>query len=464
MNRCIGITKKGDRCKNMINVGKLCHLHKKQPISPIKVKIPTPISPIKVKIPTPISPIKVKIPTPIKPIKVKIPTLVKGKKGTKSVAQARVKTSTVVDKDLIYDPYYGKNVSQKDNCGLSRKSLERVPSTNLNKDFVSMFCDVLPLKNIVNVVGPIMYFELKYKTYNIGLFGEQHHIQSPPNLSQENTLNFSSFILSIITQNASTEYDFFLETRFRLPGHVYPGPYSRNTILNLLDTDFKGCFDIVKKCPYKNLRAHYTDYRSVSDLLTSDLYSIYNYIVYLPDNLPLKNGSFPSTLQMLIANPLKKYDEVVAYVDNLIHTDKKILKQLDSIPVDIKKSILEFYNLIIKTRTRNAFQTFIKKSKLDDISFFNPTFNDATILMEFITYYMMVYAALMDVYTLARMFKVYDPTKPKNIIVYAGDGHINVYLPFLFAFLKDSKIVIRKVGPNYITFSEDDKKKSFLFT
>ena len=331
-----------------------------------------------------------------------------------------------------------------------------------------MFCDVLPLKNIVNVIGPVSYAEFRYKNYNIGIFGEYHHIKSPPKLPQENTLNFSSFILSIVSQNEAKEYDFFLETDFRGPGYIHTEIYSHNTMFNLLDTDFKGCFDIVKKCPYKNLRAHYADYRSVSDLLRSDLYtSIYTYIVFLASELPLKNDSLPYNLQMLITSPLEKYDETVAYIDTFIRTDKKILKQLDSIPVDIKNSILKFYNSIIKTKARKEFQKFIKKGELDAISFLNPTLNDAAILMKFITYYMMVYGAIMDVYTLARMFKVYDPKNPKNIIVYAGDAHTDVYRFFMMIFLKDCKSVIEKnclPGTNYITFSEDDKKKSFLFT
>jgi hypothetical protein len=448
MNRCIGITKKGDRCKNTINVGNLCHLHSKQIIKPVSPVIVKPSTPIK-----PVSPVKAKKAIPVPKVKAK-----------KAIQPVKVKKAiqpiVVDDKDLIYDPYYGKNVSHSDNCGPKRKSLERVKSTNLNKDFVSMFCDVLPLKNIVNVVGPVSYAEFRYKNYNIAIFGEYHTIESPPKLPQENTLNFSSFILSIITQNATKEYDFFLETFFRSPGYNYKEIYSGNTILNLLDTDFKGCFDIVKKCPYKNLRAHYSDYRSASDFLTSDLYSIYNYIFFLP-KLPLQSESLPYNLQMLIANPLKKYDEIIVYIDNLINTDKKILKQLNSIPVNIKKSILKFYNLFMKTKERNDFQKFIEKSKLDAISTFKE--KDVKLLRTFIAYYIMVYGALMDVYTLARMFKIYDPKNPKNIIVYAGDAHMRVYQYFMND-LNDCRCVMQKEGEYYITFSEDDKKKSFLFT
>ena len=45
MNTCIGITKKGDKCKNTIRVGNLCHLHKG--LTVVKTST-TPVKPVKV--------------------------------------------------------------------------------------------------------------------------------------------------------------------------------------------------------------------------------------------------------------------------------------------------------------------------------------------------------------------------------------------------------------------------------
>ena len=84
--------------------------------------------------------------------------------------------------------------------------------------------------------------------------------------------------------------------------------------------------------------------------------------------------------------------------------------------------------------------------------------------------FMSIHANIMDIYTLARMFRTFGRTPkedPENIIVYAGELHANRYCEFLESI--NATPIITKLDhgkiniTNYVTFSPEDKAKSFLF-
>lgn len=253
---------------------------------------------------------------------------------------------------------------------------------------------------------------------------------------------------------------------FRSSKHPEEVIKPRNTIFNLVSIDFKDCLAISKACPYKNLRAHYSDYRSVTDVDDHAAAKIYRGIAEWVANKALQHVSLYLNIQEtknLIDDALKHYVELREKIGIFIKRDRKINKQLDNTP--LKAQILKFAEI----REHNRFEEFVKfigEHKLSTYNIKTLTVPQIAILLNFATLFIGVYSNLMDTYTLARMFRTFHKTPaddPENIIVYAGDGHARYYSDFLNYINADKIIEINtKIGP-YIEFSEENKHKSFLF-
>ena len=286
----------------------------------------------------------------------------------------------------------------------------------------------------------------------------------PVELNNHSTLNFSSFLTSVITQNPR-QFDFFLEMYFRTSKHAKKGVDSVNTIFNLISVDFERCLAISKACPYKNLRAHYSDYRSVTDVDDHAATKIYRGI---GNWLANRTGHVSLYLNIqetknLIDNALKHYTELLKKIRIFIKRDRKINKQLDNTP--LKAQILKFAEI----RQHDSFEEFVKFIREHKLSTYNIqtlTVPQIAILLNFARLFIRVYNNLMDTYTLARMFRTFHKTPaddPENIIVYAGDNHAEYYTDFLNYINADKIIEINSKTNRYIEFSEENKHKSFLF-
>jgi hypothetical protein len=361
----------------------------------------------------------------------------------------------------VFNPYYNTYVQYESekNCSPTRDSLKRIPIDQENRIFASSYCDVLPLNNVVNVIGPVSYNEYQYGKYNIGIFGEIHSINKiEPDLSPRDTLNFSSFIQSILTQNWH-QFDLFIEMAFKQAGKLHSKTGVSNTMFNLLEIELDRCLTFVKKCPFKNLRAHYIDYR---DMIPENNYSetideLYTSIFWRKHDISEVKG----TISQLV--DLKIYKEESKRVLKFIETDKKILKQLNNCP--LKDEIIVF----IKARMKKYYSDI--KTLLDN----NPTFlrqkwdknspnSLKRLIAEIIESFIAIYISVMDVYALARMFRTFGGTSPENIIVYVGDYHAKVYCDFLDYI--NARLIIRKSwrdDDTYISFTLLDKARSFLF-
>jgi hypothetical protein len=415
MNRCVAITKKGDRCMNKTTT-RLCYIH--------------------------------------------------AKAGVKAQRTDKL-YSEVIKSNSVFNPYYNKYIPANgiENCGVERPSLKRFVKGQSNIAFANSYCDVLPLKDIRYIVGPISYREFRYGKYNIGIFGEIHMLSNVPvELNNHSTLNFSSFLASVITQNPR-QFDFFLEMYFRSSKQSEQVISPRNTIFNLVSVDFEGCLAISKACPYKNLRAHYSDYRSVTDVDDHAASKIYRGIANWLAN---RTGHVSLYLNIqetknLIDDALKHYVELLEKIRIFIKRDSKINKQLDNSP--LKAQILKFAEI----RQHDSFEEFVKfigEHKLSTYNIKTLTVPQIVILINFATLFIDVYSNLMDTYTLARMFRTFHKTPaddPENIIVYAGDSHAKYYTDFLNYINADKIIEINTETNRYIEFSEENKHKSFLF-
>ena len=362
----------------------------------------------------------------------------------------------------VFNPYYNAYVMHKSekNCGATRDSLKRIPKEQVNRIFVSSYCDVLPLNNIVNVVGPISYNEYQYDKSNIAIFGEFHKIDElDPDLSSDDTLNFSSFIQSLITQN-SNQFDLFIELDYKQSDKLYPRVKATNSIFNLLEIEFDKCLTFVKKCPFKNLRAHYIDYR---EMLPESRYfkiinELYTSIFWNNEDIGLVKDRVSELVHSKI------YKEEIKRVLKFIETDKKILKQLNDCP--LKDEIL----LFIKSRMK-TYQDTITTLLEENPTFLKPKWNKNSplslkiLIRDIVNSFMDIYVSIMDVYGLARMFRTFGGTSPpENIIVYAGDDHTKTYCDFL-DYINARHVISKSLrgNDNYVSFNLTDKARSFLF-
>lgn len=278
-------------------------------------------------------------------------------------------------------------------------------------DFVKgLNCFELPLKDVKYILGPCSFYQYKFGDRNIYFFGEEHASLGRDvrlmkgKLEKTNTLSFSAFIHSLVTQNPEKTYDLMFEGAYFLSKHT---PEERITYETTSPTftdlsyHYESCIHFAKRkaCPYNNLRVHYVDYRESKDI---------------------EKGEEDLSEEAILAKI------------NLLLKSGKTLKQISAIKEDyIREAIIDFF---IDWVTRSP--------------------EDAGTSQ----------AAVMDLYAIARVLRDFDPIIDKqddrsfrgtaqNVIYYAGDEHINTAVRFM-----------RYIGfqPDYYVNDERPSCKSFL--
>lgn len=392
----------------------------------------------------------------------------------------------------IYNPYYDKNVSiyGLENCGDKRQSLERFdfPSSKL---FSSMTCDVLPLKDIKTIVGPIDYTEWKIGDKNIGIFGENHIIQQRDlrKMNWKNTTCFSSFLTSLVTQRSDVFFDFFYELYMSDEDKYYnrdtiflnKGEENNNSdiaIFEIIDIEFKKCLTYNKNCPYKNLRAHYSDYRKNIVGSTTNLWYIYDELLekyYRDMELPKDVKKSRHKIFDEYRDPKILLEYINSGIKVFLDSDKKINKQLDN--NIYKKEIKEFINLKLKlTKERlgkvieyyhgNMFHKIVNYFYY---YFINNDIFDEELRNSFMDILLLMYTYIMDIYLLGRLFRTFKnkkddkPTSMNNCIIYVGNAHSRTYNEFMESIGAKKILDIRSDDNQSLQFTDTHKKKSFLF-
>ena len=460
MSRCVAITKKGDQCRNnALKCDNVCTIHLKSKVYVMK----------KPKVSSP----KVKLLCEGKvcpATKVCNPTSGRcvsstGKIGKElsGAVSPKVKVRLPEKKSQIFNPYSNSMVSvnSKENCSETRKSLKRINNPNIN--VVKKYCDVLPLRDVEYIIGPYTYDEFQYGRYNIAIFGESHLIRELPELSKKSTLLFSDFLTSLLTQNADINYDFFLEIGY-MSRDIHPeAVYYMNTMVNIIENDFHKCLEIVKDCPYKNLRAHYIDYRNKYRTEVDVVQIIYSSLSLGKPNVERMMNAF-----------LSKYRKIYEARQKVIEAalqDPKIEKQLAHNP--LRDEILSFIKMQIK-KNDEEFEIFVKENK----GYFEKTYseektteNDRDFWRDLLdSQFIYMLTPVMDLYTLARMFRSYPSGRDtENIIFYGGAVHAMLYKKFLLYIKAKHRITIftplkanYRSNP-YIQLTPAQKAKSFLF-
>jgi hypothetical protein len=322
-------------------------------------------------------------------------------------------------------------------------------------------CDLLPIKKIDNIFGPILYFEYHIGDYKkIGIFGEIHLLVTQSSeLDRYNptrTVTFTSFMKSLLAQktNRNEVYDLYSEIYYiGRDNPIRRGISDINFSLFLMLQEFDKCFQVNKEeCNYKNLRGHYIDYRSkYSGLLEFD---------YVKKT---KHYNFSGE------DAISRIKYINIYFNYFIQKDIKIQNSLKN--NIFGNEIIQFIKYRQDT-IKNWAIDYVKKNEWEKYKTQEELLDNISIALG---------SLIMDIYTLGRLFKN-QSNNQKNVIIYCGAAHAMTY-KYFFDYINISPfitiptstppvnmaispfIAIPTSNPfaNMVTFSPANKKKSFLF-
>ena len=273
-------------------------------------------------------------------------------------------------------------------------------------------------KNVTKVLGPCAYSEFRRTVHGkiqiIGIFGELH--LNPSNdvkiFEPENTQRAAIFIRNVIEKNINKKYDLFVELPLldkndRAATNIVRKGYNSYTVCSLA-IEFSKCFEIKKEdCAFKNLRGHYIDYRHEKTYKEK-----------------IEEINKEETKNYLLLNKIKN----------------EFFRVSDGFP-----NLQNFF--------QNKINEKIEKIEKTVVSFF---------------------ARLMDYFAMVRLLKSEsnDNDFKENVIIYTGNAHAKTYcecLKQLKCFevileikdeIEENKMVLEY---NFVEFTQENKKKSFLF-
>lgn len=244
--------------------------------------------------------------------------------------------------------------------------------------------------------------------------------------------------------NTPAFIDFYLET----PGYtgqdyrdgLHPWVFGTNRLAKL-SANFADCLRAIKrKDSYlcRNVRVHYLDIRKEGEMKdvndVSHLRTVYNSIKLqpkLPDAVKLlrleNDPRIDETIKKLRTPDTDEYTNF--WKKQLLQSsilEKEFLRTI--LPKAVLKDFLEKEIIDAALRYRYIFQKYLK-------SWDTPEINLDMVLIG-ISHTVLINAFVMDMYTIARMFKKFknvenQPERPRNIILYAGDAHSTVCRKFL---------------------------------
>jgi len=402
------------------------------------------------------------------------------------------------------------NMARKGNS-LERTVLKELISSHENQE--NPEADPKTQKPVANFIGGpytlTLQWSAEYKKL-IYIFGETHDkINDCP--EEDQIIQIDDYIEQLY-KNGDIFCDFYIESG-EVFKKKWPYVSRSDPELNLNRTrnKFKDCFDDINSLDCRKGRVHYFDIRNMYNFnyISISYFCLEYYYfsettnkkVYLDNLTVLFNDD--KVLQMFIdistmnspeefieylkkdfqANYLFEKElrrstiaigeEIKIFFDKLIEDSKEIIKSIKF--MESVKELFEKLNNDFVISGKYDFGSLIKyyEGRKDDEEYeeyednyhpLNVSYNRIRYLLDIILdllLYLNCY--LIDVYLLGRVFKIFDidtidekkqritdePEEPRNIIIYAGNLHSNVYRNFL-----------QKVGFEVIALAGPDWRKS----
>jgi hypothetical protein len=319
---------------------------------------------------------------------------------------------------------------------------------NANKTLLSLIYNLANPENQPNVkyiTGPGEISKWESIKYNkiIYIFGEKDHsngsgcVIEGVNMKGKKHMNIEKYLLELF-KNSPTFIDFYVEFGIMIDDIQHISTSSGQTLWDMLSV-MKGCFGPLSErdCPY-NVRMHGVDTRSIisdkykTSKLSEMVSDLMMEIVYMKKNeryMKADEFSIKYKDQIDVLSNVENNDELIKIIRKDIMNNKLIKKELKRSTLDKKKLIKffltkklkeSFYILGFNSYDVGKWFSSLKKMKyiwpygIESVSYILTVVNSVT----------------MDIYTTARMFKIfrvtegdYYPKEPHNIIYYAGTGH-----------------------------------------
>jgi hypothetical protein len=310
---------------------------------------------------------------------------------------------------------------------------------------------------MMEIYGPKFYIEYELGDVKFFLFDENH--ASPVHKKEnEGEKTFTEFLKNLIVNNQDKFYDVYTEIGYKKESEIKYG--SRSFMLRSIYKEFHNCLKIRKNCQYKNLRMHYCDFRKYYGKFFGDYEykQVYKYLIkkdYILDELNLERyESFHDRY--------KYYEKHFQFIKEMIKTNEILQKELSK--SIFSKEIIEFIHNNMNKERIEFFRFTVRHHKLFRKMIIRKS--KYPLLIKFYTHYVSLYSCLMDVYTLARMFKIFSSPIgddiAENILFYGGAHHAKKYGEFL-EFIGAKKIIEINSTENFISFTKEDMEKSYLF-
>lgn len=336
-----------------------------------------------------------------------------------------------------------------------KKNPKKFPNTN--KIFMSLLYNLvnpeyIPIVDYITGPGMISKWTSKKYKKTIYLFSENEHsnvrgCMGKVNLSNKKHTIIEKYIVDLV-KSSPVFIDFYLEvgvmldTSFDLEHHN-----PQQTVWDIYSVTQR-CYGPLEKrdCPY-NVRMHGIDARSIKSNKHS--YSRLNEMSHLLMiiTLNIKNGNKPYislenfriifSSEIKLLSTIKTYEDLMEIVLNNIQTNTLVMKELERSTIP-KKKILDFFlNNILKSNLSFVSNALYRIGKF--FSLLRKNSKEWPEDMEKVSLILIVSLAVtMDVYTVSRIFKVFDvkesqhyPKEPQNIIYYAGSAHTKAMAEFL---------------------------------
>ena len=306
------------------------------------------------------------------------------------------------------------------------------------------------LPKVDYITGPGEVSKWESFNYNkvIYLFGENDHgnkTRCMPNIIKgKKHMKIEKYLLDTF-KHSPVFIDFYVEFGIMLDELEYISTTSGQTLWDMLAV-MKGCFGPLedRDCPY-NVRMHGGDARSVkSKKYTESTMADMGLSLMMQKVLKKRRLSYMRPIdfkkkyskEIKILAHVRNNADLIRIIKDEIMNNKLVMKELKRSTIS-KKVILDFFlnkelenslaNISHAAKLVHDWFTSIQKRKV-----YPPG-------LEWVSHIMTVInAILMDVYTAARMFKVFNvaesehyPKEAHNIIYYAGSGHTRPMARFL---------------------------------
>lgn len=366
------------------------------------------------------------------------------------------------------------------------------------------------LENIQKISGTtgIYYYVSEDLNKKIYVIEDKHRVYEECYLPGR-SIRIDDLLRSLVL-GTKEKVDVYIELDFPTSDKPFYSVVETN-YLAVVQNAFLKCLQPDRRdCPYKNVRSHYVDFRSM--LKETELVNLLANLSFLDDYVENEEDiqnlikQIDDVLQNedLYKETFKNEKTIMHFIDSIKNIDK-IKKQFDSIEGEKKERIISILNEYVEmwkekkvywdvnrdesTRDRDILKyiewKFIKsklteiRSELEKLEL-SELEQKSEKIREQLDYTYNLFVAItglaMDLYAIGRVFRTFvhpDETRdsPKNIIIFAGSYHTNIYreifnmLGFKLVFEKNERIQSKEPllfllsDDETVTFYDDNEKE-----